>query len=181
MYSKRPESCIDECQSCFYMDLCNGKPFSKVFKYPICFQCFSFYMRVQFYNLAEIRYNETGTRQCTRAVWSTFAEIGVTGTSGLNLWLVTHHNTYETYLIYPDLWKHLVFRLLLLLFRLVGLSVEAKDDWTFSRCFQRMSFCSRVYMYVHGMRYLYHEVQGLDGYNHEFWKTSGYSLKCVSS
>ena len=29
------------------------------------------------------------------------------------------------------------------------------------------------------MRYLHHEVHELDGYNHEFWKTSGYSLKCV--
>ena len=34
-------------------------------------------------------------------------------------------------------------------------------------------------MYVHGMRYLHHEVHELDGYNQEFWKTSGYSLKCV--
>ena len=58
-------------------------------------------------------------------------------------------------------------------------SFEAKDYWTFSHCFHRISFCSRVYMYVHGMRYLHHEVHELDGYNHEFWKTSGYSLKCV--
>ena len=36
-----------------------------------------------------------------------------------------------------------------------------------------------AYMYVHGMRYLDHEVHELDGYNHEFLKTSGYSLKCV--
>ena len=43
--------------------------------------------------------------------------------------------------------------------------------------------CSRrVYMYVHGMCYLHHEVHGLDGsYNQEFWKTSGYSLKVLSS
>ena len=33
--------------------------------------------------------------------------------------------------------------------------------------------------YVHGMRYLHHEVHELDGFNHEFWKTSGYSLECV--
>ena len=26
---------------------------------------------------------------------------------------------------------------------------------------------------------LHHEVHELDGYNHEFWKTSGYSLKWV--
>ena len=50
-----------------------------------------------------------------------------------------------------------MFRLLLVLFRLEGLSVEAKDDWTFSHYFHRISFCSRVYMYVHGMRYLHHE------------------------
>ena len=31
---------------------------------------------------------------------------------------------------------------------------EAKDYWTFSHCFQRVSSCSRVYMYVHGMRYI---------------------------
>ena len=78
-----------------------------------------------------------------------------------------------------DLWIHLVFRLLLVLFGLVGLSVEAKDDWTFSRCFHRISFCSRVYMYVHGMCYLDHEVHELDRLNHEFWKTLGYSMKCV--
>ena len=29
------------------------------------------------------------------------------------------------------------------------------------------------------MRYLHHEEHELDGYNHEFWKTSRYSLKCV--
>ena len=34
-------------------------------------------------------------------------------------------------------------------------------------------------MYAHGMRYLHHEVHELDGYNHEFWKTSGYFLKSV--
>ena len=34
-------------------------------------------------------------------------------------------------------------------------------------------------MYVHGIRYLSHEVHELDGYNHEFWKTSGNSLKFV--
>ena len=49
---------------------------------------------------------------------------------------------------------------------------EAKDCWTLSHCFYTISFCSRVYMYVHGM----HE---LDGYNHEFWKTSGYYLEYV--
>ena len=44
---------------------------------------------------------------------------------------------------------------------------------------RRISFCSRVYMYVHRMRYLHHEVHELDGYNQEFWKTAGYSLECV--
>ena len=29
------------------------------------------------------------------------------------------------------------------------------------------------------MRSLHHEVHELDGYNQEFWKISGYSLKCV--
>ena len=28
------------------------------------------------------------------------------------------------------------------------------------------------------MRYLHHEVHELDGHNDDFWKTSGYSLKC---
>ena len=75
---------------------------------------------------------------------------------------------------------NLVVWLLLVFFWLVGLSVEAKDDWTFSHCFHRISFCSRVYMYMnHGMYYLYHEVHEIDGYNYEFWKTLGYSLKCV--
>ena len=58
-------------------------------------------------------------------------------------------------------------------------SFKAKDDWTFSRCFHRISFCSRVYIHVHGMHYLHHDVHELDGYDQEFWKTSGYSLKCV--
>ena len=31
-------------------------------------------------------------------------------------------------------------------------SFETKDYWTFSPCFYRISFCSRVYMYVLGMR-----------------------------
>ena len=31
-------------------------------------------------------------------------------------------------------------------------SFGTKDYWTFSHCFYRMSFCSRVYMYVHRMR-----------------------------
>ena len=31
-------------------------------------------------------------------------------------------------------------------------SFETKDYWTFSHCFYRISFCSRVYMYVLGMR-----------------------------
>ena len=36
-------------------------------------------------------------------------------------------------------------------------------------------------MYVHGMRStcVVHEEHELDGYNQEFWKTSGYSLTCV--
>ena len=46
----------------------------------------------------------------------------------------------------------------------VGLPVEVKDDRTFSHCFHMISFCSRVYLYVHGMRYLHHEVHELDGY-----------------
>ena len=96
---------------------------------------------------------------------------------------VTHtsqHTWDLPYLSYDCVfWIHLVFLLLLVLFRIVGLLVEAKDDWTFSYCFHRIFFCSRVYMYVHGMRYLHHEVHELDGYNHEFWKTTGYSLKCV--
>ena len=54
--------------------------------------------------------NKTGTRQCTWAVWSTFADIhstrytdalfGVTGISSY-LWCLTRHDTHETYLIYP--------------------------------------------------------------------------------
>ena len=34
-------------------------------------------------------------------------------------------------------------------------------------------------IYVHGIHCLNYEVHELDGYDHEFWKTSGYSLKCV--
>ena len=50
-----------------------------------------------------------------------------------------------------NLWKHLIFRLLLALFRLVGL-LKRKDYWTISHCFHRIFFWSRVYMYVHEMR-----------------------------
>ena len=54
--------------------------------------------------------NKTDTLQCTRAVWSTFADIhstrytdalfGVTVISSY-LWCLTHHDTHKTYLIYP--------------------------------------------------------------------------------
>ena len=101
----------------------------------------------------------------------------LTGISGWNLWL-THHNTHETYLIYP-IWLRSL--------NTPGLPITSGTLWacrSSSRserwhCFHRISFCYRVYMYVHGMRYLHHEVYELDGYNQEFWKTSGYSLKCV--
>ena len=104
---------------------------------------------------------------CTRAVWSTFAEIHSTHWNfQLEFVTLTSQQTRDLpNLSYDcDLWIQLVFRLLLVGFRLVGLSVEAKDYWTFSHCFHRISFCSRVYMYVHGMRYLHHEVHELDGY-----------------
>ena len=55
-----------------------------------------------------------------------------------------------------DLRIHLVFRLLLVLFRLSNF---------LSLLLSRISFDSPVYMYVHGMRYLHHEVHELDGYN----------------
>ena len=42
---------------------------------------------------------------------------------------------------------HLVFLLHLALFRLVSLSKQ-RIFWTFSHCFYKISFCSRVYMYV---------------------------------
>ena len=47
-------------------------------------------------------------------------------------------------------------------------SFEAKDDWTFSRCFHGISFCSRVYMNVRGMPYLHHEVHEFDGISRNF-------------
>ena len=47
--------------------------------------------------------DNTGARQYTRAVLSIFdwCTIWATGISVLNLWWLAHHNTYETYLIYP--------------------------------------------------------------------------------
>ena len=120
--------------------------------------------------------------KCNWAIWSTFAEIHSTlWNFRLEFVTRTSQQTRELpNLSYDrDLWIHLVFRLLLVLFQLVGLSVEVKDDWTFSHCFHRSSFCSHVDVYIHGIRYLHNEVHELDGYNNEFWKSSVYSLKCV--
>ena len=101
--------------------------------------------------------NKTGTRRCTWAVWSTFAEIHSTHWN-FRLEFVTHtsqHTRDLPNLSYDcDLWIHLVFRLLLVLFRLVDLSVEAKDDtafigfpfalvftWTFTECVTYITNC----------------------------------------
>ena len=83
----------------------------------------------------------TNALLCTPAVWSTFAEIHSTHWNfRLELWL-THHKRDLPNLSYDcDLWIHLVFRLLLVPFWRVGLSVEAKDAWTFYHCFHRISF-----------------------------------------
>ena len=70
--------------------------------------------------------NKTGTRQCTWAVWSTFAAIHSTHWNNVQLEFVTHTSQHTREL--PnlscdcDLWMRLVFRLLLVLFRLVGAS-----------------------------------------------------------
>ena len=62
-----------------------------------------------------------------------------------------------------DLWKHLVFRLLLaILIRLVGLSKQKDLYWTISH---RFHVRSRNALLKH------YEVHELDGYNYEFWKT----------
>ena len=54
--------------------------------------------------------NKTGTRQCTRAVWSTFAEIHSIhpvalmhdlGLLEFPVRICAHHNKQKTYLIYP--------------------------------------------------------------------------------
>ena len=58
-------------------------------------------------------FNKTGTRQCTRAVWSTFAD---------------NHSTHPGALMHYSACR----------------SFEAKDSWTTSHCFHRISFCSRV-------------------------------------
>ena len=55
---------------------------------------------------------------------------------------VTHHNSLETYLIYPMI------------------AISSLPLWD--------SFYSRVYIYAYRMRYLHHEVHELDEYNHEF-------------
>ena len=63
------------------------------------------------------------------------------------------------------------------LFRLVGLLKQRIFEPSLT-AFIGFPF-ARVYMYFHGMHYFRHEVYELDGYNQEFWKTSGYSLMCV--
>ena len=116
--------------------------------------------------------NMTGTCQCTRAVWSTFADIrcidhalfGVTGISGY-LW----------YLIYPmiaiseNTWSIDYFwhcRLVgLLKWKITEPSFTAFIGFPFSFVFT-CTFTEWVTQH--------HEVNELDGYNHEFWKTSGY-------
>ena len=55
--------------------------------------------------------------------------------------------------------------------------MEANDYWIFSYYLYRISFCSCVCMYVHGMRW-HHKVHEL-GYNYAFLKTLWYSLNCV--
>ena len=110
-------------------------------------------------------WNKTGTRQCTQAVWSTFAEIHSAQPGALIRYLgywnfrlefVMPHISQQTRdlpnLSYDcDLWKDLVF---FITFGTLSAcrSFEAKDYWTFSHCFHRISFCSRVY--VHGIHYL---------------------------
>ena len=58
-------------------------------------------------------------------------------------------------------------------------SFSWSESWlNFSHCFHMISFCSRVYIYAHGMRYLHHDVHELDRYNHEFWKTGKFFEMC---
>ena len=95
--------------------------------------------------------NKTGTRQCTRAIWSTFAEIHSNHPGALMHYLgfllfplricdSRHvHYTHESYLIYPNRWKHLVLWLLLSLFRLVGLLKRRMIEP--SQC-SKLTFCS---------------------------------------
>ena len=41
-------------------------------------------------------------------------------------------------------------------------SFSWSESWlNFSHCFHMISFCSRVYIYAHGMRYLHHDVHEL--------------------
>ena len=79
-----------------------------------------------------------------------------------------NHNTHLPNLSHDcDLWKHqLVFRLLL--------TLEAKDYWTISHCFHRISFCSRVYIHVRSRNALLNITKYM-----RFMNFGRYSLKCV--
>ena len=92
--------------------------------------------------------NKTGTCQCTRAVWSTFAEIHSNHPGALMHYLgllefpvrmCNSHITTHTWL------RSLKTPGLPITFS-VCRSFEVKDYWTFSHCFHMISFCSRVYM-----------------------------------
>ena len=101
--------------------------------------------------------NKTGTCQCTRAVWSTFAEIHSTHWN-FRLEFVTHtsqHTRDLPNLSYDcDLWIHQVFRLLLVILLITSGTLSAcrsfsrSEGWLnqFSHCFNRISFCSHIYM-----------------------------------
>ena len=70
-----------------------------------------------------------------------------------DLWCLTHHNTHETFLIYP-----------------MSMIAILSLDFLLLSC-----------LHVRLRNALLNlEVHELDGYNQEFWKTSGCSLKCES-
>ena len=74
----------------------------------------------------------------------------------VRIWCLTHHNTHEPGAV-PNLSYEYDCDLI------TGFPFALVFTCTFTECVT-----------------LHHEVHELDGYNQEFWKTSGYSLKCVS-
>ena len=66
-------------------------------------------------------------------------------------WCTMGHGNFWLFVI-SNSWY--LIRLLLALCQLVARSLEVNDYWTFCHCFNKISFCSRVYMYVRGMCYI---------------------------
>ena len=129
--------------------------------------------------------NKTGTRQCPRTNWNTFADIHSTHPGALMHWNFqlefvmphTSQHTHKTYLIYPMIaisetpGLSITFGTLLACrWRIIEPSLAAFIGFPFAVLFT-CTFTECVT--------LHHEVHELDGYDHEFWKNSGYSLKCV--